>query len=63
MTQETVIKNHHEPLPGRKYYLEVFRCVGACSLPPVTFMDIEVHGRVRPIKFSQVIGQLPGEGI
>jgi NADH:ubiquinone oxidoreductase subunit E len=62
MTQETVIINHQEPLTGRKYYLEAFRCVGACSQAPIMVMDDEVQGRVRPIKFPQMTRRLLGEG-
>jgi NADH:ubiquinone oxidoreductase subunit E len=35
--------------------LEVCRCVGACSQAPVVVVDEDVHGRVRPNKFPQVL--------
>lgn len=35
--------------------LEVCRCVGACSQAPVTVIDENVIGRVRPNKFSQLV--------
>lgn len=35
--------------------VEVCRCVGACSQAPVVVADEEVHGRVRPNKFPQII--------
>jgi NADH:ubiquinone oxidoreductase subunit E len=35
--------------------LEICRCVGACSQAPVIVVDEQVHGRVRPNKFPQLI--------
>jgi NADH:ubiquinone oxidoreductase subunit E len=35
--------------------LEVCRCVGACSQAPVIVVDEDLHGRVRPNKFPQII--------
>lgn len=35
--------------------LEVCRCVGACSQAPVVVVDENLHGRVRPNKFPQLI--------
>jgi len=35
--------------------LEVCRCVGACSQAPVVVIDEEIHGRVKPNKFAQLI--------
>ncbi|BCY18813.1 MAG: NAD(P)H-dependent oxidoreductase subunit E [Chloroflexi bacterium] len=35
--------------------LEVCRCVGACSQAPVVVVDEDLHGRVRPNKFPQLI--------
>jgi NADH-quinone oxidoreductase subunit E len=35
--------------------LEVCRCVGACSQAPVIVIDEDLHGRVRPNKFPQLI--------
>jgi len=35
--------------------LEECRCVGACSQAPVVVVDDEVHGRLRPNKFPQVL--------
>ena len=35
--------------------LEICRCVGACSQAPVVVVDDEVHGRVRPNKFPQLL--------
>lgn len=35
--------------------LELCRCVGACSQAPVIVVDEDMHGRVRPNKFPQLI--------
>jgi len=35
--------------------LELCRCVGACSQAPVVVVDENIHGRVRPNKFPQVL--------
>ncbi len=35
--------------------LELCRCVGACSQAPVVVVDEDMHGRVRPNKFPQLI--------
>jgi len=42
--------------------LEVCRCVGACSQAPVVVIDEDLHGRVRPNKFPQLIKSIqPGQ--
>ncbi len=41
--------------PDGEITLEVCRCVGACSQAPVIVVDENVHGRVRPNKFPQII--------
>lgn len=38
--------------------LEVCRCVGACSQAPVVVVDEELHGRLRPNKFPQIVRPL-----
>ena len=35
--------------------LELCRCVGACSQAPVIVVDDEIHGRIRPNKFPQLL--------
>jgi len=35
--------------------LEICRCVGACSQAPVIVIDEDLHGRVRPNKFPQLV--------
>ena len=41
--------------------LELCRCVGACSQAPVIVVDDEIHGRVRPNKFPQLIRPIQEE--
>lgn len=43
--------------PDRLFTLETVRCVGACGLGPVIFVDSNVHGRCKPAKVKDVIGQ------
>jgi NADH-quinone oxidoreductase subunit E len=38
--------------------LEECRCVGACSQAPVVVVNDEVHGRLRPNKFPQVLKKI-----
>jgi NADH-quinone oxidoreductase subunit E len=35
--------------------LEICRCVGACSQAPVVVIDEEIHGRLKPNKFPQLL--------
>lgn len=44
--------------PDGEISLELCRCVGACSQAPVIVVDDEIHGRVRPNKFPQIIRAL-----
>jgi NADH-quinone oxidoreductase subunit E len=41
--------------PDGNITLELCRCVGACSQAPVIVIDEEIHGRVRPNKFPQIV--------
>jgi NADH:ubiquinone oxidoreductase subunit E len=41
--------------PDGAITLEICRCVGACSQAPVVVVDEEVHGRLRPNKFPQIL--------
>jgi NADH-quinone oxidoreductase subunit E len=41
--------------PDGEITLEICRCVGACSQAPVIAVDDEIHGRVRPNKFPQIV--------
>jgi NADH-quinone oxidoreductase subunit E len=44
--------------PDGMITLEECRCVGACSQAPVVVVDEEIHGRLRPNKFPQVLKAL-----
>ena len=43
--------------PDRLFSLEVARCFGACGLAPTICVDNDVHKRVRPIKFVEILRQ------
>lgn len=38
-----------------KYSLEVVRCLGACGLAPVIFIDEDVHGMLEPKKVETIL--------
>ena len=44
-----------ETTPDGLITLEICRCVGACSQAPVVVIDEEIHGRLKPNKFPQLI--------
>ena len=46
-----------ETTPDRLFTLETVRCVGACGLGPVIFVGESVHGRCKPAKVKEVLGQ------
>jgi len=46
-----------ETTVDRLFTLETVRCVGACGLGPVIFVGENVHGRLKPAKVKDVIGQ------
>jgi NADH:ubiquinone oxidoreductase subunit E len=46
-----------ETTEDRLFTLETVRCVGACGLGPVIFVGENVHGRLKPAKVKDVIGQ------
>jgi NADH:ubiquinone oxidoreductase subunit E len=43
-----------------KFSLEAVRCVGACALGPVVLVDEEPHGKMTPIKASELLAKLTG---
>lgn len=47
--------------PDGNVTVELCRCVGACSQAPVVVVDDEIHGRMRPNKFPQVLRGILGE--
>jgi NADH:ubiquinone oxidoreductase subunit E len=44
--------------PDGMITMEICRCVGACSQAPVVVVDEEVHGRLRPNKFPQILRKI-----
>ncbi|HOG49713.1 MAG TPA: NAD(P)H-dependent oxidoreductase subunit E [Lentisphaeria bacterium] len=40
-----------------KFFLNVLRCVGACSLAPVVMVDDQVYGKVTPEKVSEILAK------
>jgi NADH-quinone oxidoreductase subunit E/NADP-reducing hydrogenase subunit HndA len=57
---ETVQKdlgiNEGETTPDRLFTLETIRCLGACGLGPVVVVNEDVHGRVKPSKVKEILG-------
>jgi NADH:ubiquinone oxidoreductase subunit E len=46
-----------ETTPDRMYTYETVRCLGACGLGPVIVIDENVHGKVKPAKLKDIVGQ------
>lgn len=46
-----------ETTADRMFTLESVRCLGACGLGPVIVIDEDVHGRVKPGKVKDILGQ------
>jgi len=46
-----------ETTPDRMYTYETVRCLGACGLAPVIVIDENVHGKVKPAKLKETVGQ------
>jgi NADH:ubiquinone oxidoreductase subunit E len=46
-----------ETTPDRMFTYESVRCLGACGLAPVIVIDENVHGKQKPTKLKEVIGQ------
>jgi NADH:ubiquinone oxidoreductase subunit E len=44
-----------ETSPDLKYSLVVVRCVGACGLAPVIFIDSDVHGMLEPKMIEDIL--------
>lgn len=49
-----------ETTPDGQITLEECRCVGACSQAPVVVVNEEVHGKLRPNKFPQLLKKVQG---
>ena len=46
-----------ETTADRMFTLESVRCLGACGLGPVSVVDDDVHGRVKPGKVKEILSQ------
>ncbi len=46
-----------ETTPDRMFTYESVRCLGACGLAPVIVIDENVHGKQKPAKLKEVVGQ------
>jgi NADH:ubiquinone oxidoreductase subunit E len=46
-----------ETTADRMFTYESVRCLGACGLAPVIVIDENVHGKQKPAKLKEVIGQ------
>jgi len=46
-----------ETTADRMFTYETVRCLGACGLAPVIVIDDNVHGKQKPAKLKEVIGQ------
>ncbi len=53
--KQTLNINIGETTEDGQITLETCRCVGACSQAPVVVVDEDLHGRVSPNKFPQLI--------
>lgn len=48
----------HETTADGQFTLEPIYCLGNCALSPAMMVDGEIHGRVTPERFEEVIGQV-----
>lgn len=48
----------HETTADGRFTLEPIYCLGNCALSPAMMVDGEIHGRVTPARFEQVVGQV-----
>jgi NADH:ubiquinone oxidoreductase subunit E len=46
-----------ETTADRMFTYETVRCLGACGLAPVIVIDENVHGKQKPAKLKEVVGQ------
>jgi len=46
-----------ETTEDRRFTLETVRCIGACGLGPVIFVNDNVHGRLKPAKVKDVLNK------
>ena len=44
--------------PDFKFSLEAIRCLGACALGPVVVVGDDVHGKMSPVKATELVSSL-----
>ena len=49
--------NEGETTKDRMFTFEAVRCLGSCGLGPVVVVDEDIHGRVKPAKFKDLVQQ------
>lgn len=49
--------NEGETTKDRMFTFETVRCLGACGLGPVVVVDDDIHGRVKPAKFKEILSK------
>jgi NADH:ubiquinone oxidoreductase subunit E len=47
--------NEGETTKDRLFTFETVRCLGACGLGPVVVVDDDIHGKVKPAKFMDIL--------
>lgn len=47
--------NEGETTEDRMFTFETVRCLGACGLGPVVVVDDDIHGKVKPAKFKEIL--------
>lgn len=47
----------HSTTPDGRYSLEPVYCLGLCACSPALMIDGDVHGRVTPARFDELLGQ------
>ena len=56
--KKTLGIDFHETSPNHRFTLEPVYCLGNCALAPSVTIDEEVHGRVTPDRFDDLVAQL-----
>ena len=58
--KQTLGIDFHETTPDEHFSLEAVYCLGNCACSPSITIDDEVHGRVTPEKFDQLLAACKG---
>lgn len=53
--------DYHETTPDQAFSLEPVYCLGNCACSPSIMVDHDVHGRITPERFDEIIAN-PGVG-